>query len=357
MTHLRSLSPFRRVLLALTLTVAAGVAMATPATATAPTTGPAAGTASISPAPAYTSIDACSLAFAPSTFSASDTFTVTATFGSTPGWYRIGADGLGRELASVLVNAPATSSTVSVPVATVRENWGLAPGTHSMEFFAVDGTGAAVGSPLCTANYNFAGELDPFVVRYEYDGFGDFPDRTWALLDFALRVGEPTDSGSFTYTPNAAARMTSCRVASAQYDPGAVQGGAGGRGGAGGAGGDAGTASAVAVDVTDGYGGKIALESGLTEDGFNKTILVGTGLAFVPAEGADLETARRCGHFVGTPTLPGNYILTLETRYVNPWAAVPGSLPMSVTVGVDQQTYVATHTFTFVVETAPVFTG
>lgn len=309
MTHLRSLSSFRRVLLALTLTVAAGVATATPATATAPTTGPAAGTASISPAPAYTSIDACSLSFGPSTFSASDTLTVTTTFGSTPGWYRIGADGLGRELASVLVNAPATSSTVSVPVATVRENWGLAPGTHSMEFYAVDGTGAAVGSPLCTANYDFAGELDPFLLQFEYDGFDDFPDRAWALSDFALRVG-----------------------------------------------GAAGTASTVAVDVTDGYGGTIALESGLTEDGFNKTILVGTGLAIVPAEGADLETARRCGHFVGTPTLPGNYILTLETRFVIPFTT-PGSVPMSVTVGVDQQTYVATHTFTFVVLAAPVFTG
>lgn len=343
---------FRRGLLALTVTAALGMVTALPATATAPAPGPAPGIASISPAPSYTPIDGCSLAFTPSTFSATDTFTVTATFGSTPGWYRIGADNLGRELASVLANAPTTSSTVSIPVATVRDNWGLAPGPHSMEFYAVDGTGAAVGSPLCTTNYTFAGEPDPFM--FEYDGFADFPDRTGAGLDFALRVGEPTDSGSFTYTPTAAARMTSCRVAGAQYDPGAGWGGTGGRGGAGGS---AGTASAVAIDVTDGYGGSIDLEPGLTADGFNTTVLVGTGLAFVPAVGADLETARRCGKFVGTPTLPGNYTLILETRYVNPWATTPGAVPMSVTVGVDQQTYVATHTFTFVVQAAPVFTG
>lgn len=346
MNDLRALSSFRRVLLAAILTVALGVGTATPATATSRATDPSTGTASISPAPSYSSIDNCSLSFSPSTFSATDTFTVTTTFGSAPAWYRIGADGLGPEVASVLVNASSASSTVSVPVATVRENWGLAPGTHSMDFYAVDGTGAAVGAALCTATYSLVGEA--LLVEFDRDSFADSP----------LRVGEQVDSdGVFTYTPSATARVTRCDVVGARHTAASETGGDGGRGGAGGRGGDGG----VGEDVGEAHpvtGTDIQLEPGTTPDGMNKTILVGTGLEFIPSTGTDLESSRQCGRISGTPTLPGTYTVTSSYHFVPcPSTTAPGSISTAVTAPVDLQTYAALRTFTIVVEATPVFTG
>lgn len=338
MSFLHSRVSLRRVLFAMTLTAALAVplAMATPATADGPAPEASAGSASIAPVGGYSSIDSCSVSFSPSTFSAADTVLVTTNFGSTPGSYRIGADGLGPELASVLEEAAAPLSTANIvtpiPVTTVRMNWGLAPGTHSMDFYAVDGAGAAIGSPLCSATYNFVGEPEPIV--FGSAGFAD-----------SFRVGEPVSAtGNFTYTPTANARVTGCSVVSATRSVG----GAGGQGGDGGRGGDGG--------VGGSFGGGIQLEFGPVGDGRIRTIMLGTGLEFIPATVAELESSWRCGRLSGTPTLPGTYTLTLG-YYMCPSIVAPGSIPTAVTAGVDQQTYAATSTFTFVVEAVPTFTG
>lgn len=331
MSFLHSRVSLRRFAVVATLTAALAVplAMATPATADAPAPGASAGSASIVPAGGYSSIDACSLSFSPSTFSASDTFTVTTTFGSTPGAYRIGADGLGPELASVLAEAVAPLSTANtvtpIPVTSLRANWGLAPGTHSMDFYAVDGTGAAIGTPLCSATYNFVGEPEPFVFAY----LGASP----------LRVGESVPvngaDGAFVYTPTADARLTGClwRMECAHMK------------------------AQRAWDAEEEGRRDITLEPGVTEDGRALMFLLDTGLAFIPNVGAAPEASREFGRLSGTPTLPGTYTLTSLYTYECPSAAAPGSIPTAVTAGVDQQTYAGTGTFTFVVEAAPVFTG
>ena len=285
------------------------MAMASPAVAgaTEPTVPSA---AVITPADGYSSIDSCTLSFSPSTFSASDSVIVTTTFGSTPGSYRIGADGLGSNWASVLVGATTPLSTANIvtpiPVTTLRASWGLAPGTHSMDFYAVDGTGAAIGSPLCSATYTFTGEPEPIV--FKDDGFADVP----------FRVGEPVSAdGAFTYTPTSSARLTRCDLIGATYP----------------------------------------LESVSLGDGRSKTIMLGTGLEFIPATADELESSLPCGRLSGTPTLPGTYTMTSMHSYVCPSTTAPGFISAAVSAGVDEQTYAGTRTFTIVVEATPVFTG
>ena len=143
---LKTRSPLRRFLIS--AVVATGLAAqlvitsrstsgATPVVPTTPTT-------LVVPATAYTSITSCTVSFSESDLADGDTFTVTSTFGGS-GWLRIGADDLGPEFASVLVDAAFVSGLPAGTVADIQAALSLAPGTHTMDFYAVTDGGAATG--------------------------------------------------------------------------------------------------------------------------------------------------------------------------------------------------------------------
>lgn len=134
-------------------------------------------------------------------------------------------------------------------------------------------------------------------------------------------------------------------------------GGAGGAGGNGAVGGSGGNGGAGGLFGTGGNGGAGSIELRSSAGDLHHIELLDTGLNFFPVASAVGESG--CGHFSGTPTVPGTYSLTLRWLYRFTPGVTAGAVGPTATVsdGVDDQTFATYQTFTLVVEAAPVFTG
>lgn len=291
---------------------------AVPATAVAPDVEPA----------SYTqSIDRCTVALTPSTFGPTDTVAVSTTFSPVPAFYQVGADGVGSGSASVAMEAFSASSTTDVSVATLAATWGLAPGTHTIDFYGVTENGAPIGEALCSAGYT----LTSTTPAPGFDGPSDLPPGT---------VGQGYETGGFTYTPTAARLAGTTSVMTADDDPpyrvrrcalvdaSLTNGGSGGAGGRGG------------------------LLLGAAPDGRSAAI-IDTGLVFTPTDEAELAEAGSCGRLWGTPTRAGTYAVTVRVEYSCPAPAEPAA----ATAGAEDQTFAVYATFTLEIAPAPSFTG
>ena len=305
---------------------------AAPATAVAPDVEPA----------SYTqSIDRCTVALTPSTFGPTDTVAVSTTFSPVPAFYQIGADGVGSGSASVAMEAFSASSTTDFSVATLAATWGLAPGTHTIDFYGVTENLVPIGEALCSAGYT----LTSTTPAPGFDGPSDLPPGT---------VGQGYETGGFTYTPTAAAQLAGpTSVTTADDDPPyRVRRCAlvdatladGGRGGVGG--------SYSGGIQEGGAGGRGGLLLGAAPDGRSEAI-VDTGLVFTPTDEAELAEAGSCGRLWGTPTRAGTYAVTVRVEYSCPAPAGPAA----ATAGAEDQTFAVYATFTLEIAPAPSFTG
>ncbi len=318
----------RRLLVAGVATVGLAVPVgAVPAGSVAPDIAPA----------SYTqSIDRCTVSLTPSTFGPTDTVAVSTTFSPVPGFYQVGADGVGAGSASVAMEAFAASSTTDFSVATLAATWGLAPGTHTIDFYGVTENGAPIGEALCSTAYTLTGTTP----SPGFDGPSDLPPGT---------VGQQYATGGFTYTPTAAAQLAGpTSDAAAGDDPpyrvrrcalvgASLADGGRGRGGDGSSGGN---------------GGRGGLFLGAAPDG-RSTAIVDSGLVFTPTDEAELGVAGSCGRLWGTPTRAGTYAVTVRVEYSCPAPAAPAAS----TAGVEDQTFAVYATFTLEIAPAPSFTG
>ena len=272
---------------ALSSMVAALVVVAEPAPAVAPAT-------------VYSSIASCTVGFAPSVFSSTDTVTMSTTFAPTGTSYRVGADGLGPDFASVLLDATSSPNSPSLTGSAIGAMIGLASGTHSVEFYAVDAAGAAVGSPLCAATYTYDGPISSPVLT----GATELRGQVGVSLDAA--------TGAFTYTPTLAGspQPTGCTV-----------------------------------DLGD---------AGYSVSDLKSTRELGDGLWFTPS-----DSASECGTIWGTPTRDGTYTFRQTlTACFSFCGIIPGPLLVSTTEA-EAQMFAVRRTLTLVVEPAasPRYTG
>ena len=122
-----------------------------------PTVAVAAPAEVVEPATVFSSIESCSVNISPSTFGSTGTITFAFTFAPSGAFVRVGADGLGTREASVLVEPTIAWNSLNAPSATVAATVGLASGSHSVDFYAVDSNGAGTGQPLCSADYIYDG--------------------------------------------------------------------------------------------------------------------------------------------------------------------------------------------------------
>lgn len=362
------------------------------------------------PATMYSSITSCEVEFSESDLDESDSFTVTGTFGGS-GWMRIGADGLGPALASVLVDSGVVSGLATGAVADIRAVLSMATGAHTMDFYAVDATGAATGDPLCRVDYTLTGPT-PFPG---FTGPTQLPRGVRGAVYDTDNHGEP-GSGAFTYTPTVTETsyaVQRCELVGATHDGGAggnggnggvggnggnggaggagsdwdlggtggnggaggLLGGTGGNGGAGGNGGNGGNggsggllggtggAGGIGGDGGNGgsagwfggsYGGGIQL--GVSPDG-RSTSLADSGLHFTPGEVAGVTGPAGCGRLWGTPMVAGTFTVTLRVLYRLSPSVDVGTTPASDPEGVDEQTFASYQTYTLVIEAPPTFTG
>jgi len=380
-------SPLRRVLLSIAVTVglAVQIVVSSRSVSGATTVTPDAPTTLVVPATAYSSITSCDVTFSKSELTESDSFTVTASLGGATGAHlRIGADGLGAELASVIVSAETVAGLGAATVADHRAALSMAPGSHTMDFYAVTPGGLATGEPLCQVPYRLSGAIPP----PQFDGSTELPSGSQGE-PYRATVGTMPAPGP-AYTPVQCDLVSASRGgtggiggsggnagASGSGGNGGVGGsggnaGASGHGGNGGTGGTGGNGGTAGVGGNGGNGGRAGLfgNGGNGGTGGDADIelrssagdiphieLLDTGLNYFPVVGAVGESG--CGHFSGTPTVPGTYSLTLRWLYRFTPGSTAGAVGPTATVsdGVDDQTFATYQTFTLVVEAAPVFTG
>lgn len=300
------------------------------------------------------SIESCSLTIEPLAFGPTDTVTLAMSFSPTGARYRVGADALGAAMASVLRTATTSPDSMSVPASTVEATFGLASGSHSMDFYAVDAAGVAIGSPLCRAPYTYDGPIpEPSI-----DGPSELP---------RARVGQPysTSTGTFLCPSTIAGTslITSCTLSLVGYAPWTAGadgfGGAGSLEGAGGllwgngySGGNGGVGG-----LGGSYGGGIQLgDSGAG----SFSDIAGDGAADFPA-GLEFIQDRlnaECGTLRGAPTQAGTYTFLHVHQYiVNRTESVTVSAESPADVA--SQTFAGYRTLTLTVEpqAAPQFTG
>ena len=290
--------------LALIMAMLVTAAVAQPATATA-----------TSPATVYSSISSCSVGFAPAVFSSSDMVTMSTTFSPTGTSYRAGADGLGPEYASVLLDAITSPNSTSMAGSAIESMIGLASGAHSVEFYAVDASGAAVGSPLCAANYFYEGSI----AAPEFTGPTELQAQQSLFMDGS--------TGHYTYTPTLAGspQHLGCTVDVPSHG---FQGPAE-------SGGDTGSGIRGANEVAP-----VPVTS----------TSLGDDLWFTPS-----DTASECGNIWGTPTRATTYTFNQTLLFGNGY-----SYDVSVSsTDASSQTYAVRRTLTLVVEptATPAFTG
>ena len=238
--------PLRRFLLSTVVAAGLSVQMVVSSRSAsgAPTTTSTTPTSLVVPSTAYTSITSCDVTFSKSDLTESDTFMVTSVFnGSGIGSMRIGADGLGPEFASVLVETTLVGGVYGV--ADFRAALGMAPGSHTMDFYAVTTDGAATGVPLCRVPYTLTGSTP----APRFNGSTELPRGS---------RGTPYDNGGVHISATAAPyTVLRCELVSASHDDGA--GGTGGNGGNGGDGGflwgNGGSAGLLGGPVESGIGG------------------------------------------------------------------------------------------------------
>ena len=377
-----------------------------------PTSTPATPTTLVVPVTVYTSITSCDVSFSKSDLSESDTFTVTANFdGPGIGFMRIGADDLGPERASVLVDSEFVSGLSTGSVADIQAALSMATGTHTMDFYAVTSDGLATGEPLCRVPYTLTGST-PYPV---FTGPTELPRGAQGTLYSSNSVGNGGRGGAgvgepFTYTPTAADPFTvqGCELVSASHDGGnggnAGAGGNGGSAGPGGNGGNAGNGGAGGVGGNGGnggvggyggvggnggnggvggYGGVVGNggnggvggvggvggnggNGGLLAGGVNlggvqlvpspdglSTELLDTGMNFFPADVTGRIGPTSCGRLSGTPTKAGTYWFTVRMLYQLAPVTAPGAVPAALSDGVDEQTFATYQTFTHVIEVTP----
>ena len=381
-------SPLRRFLLsiAVAMGLAVQILVSSRSVSGAMTVTPDAPTTLVVPATAYSSITSCDVTFSKSELTESDSFTVTASFnGETGPYMRIGADSLGAELASVLVDAATVAGLGAASVADYRAALSMAPGSHTMDFYAVTPGGLATGEPLCRVPYTLTGAVPP-------PQFGESTELPRGSQGEPYRATVMTmPAPGAPYTPLQCDLVSASRGGSGGSGgtggiggiggnggnggnggvggPGGVgsSGGTGGNGGAGGlfsvggAGGNGGAGGLFSVGGTGGNGGAggdADIELGSSEGDLQRIELIDTGLTyFREAAGAVGQTS--CGYFSGTPTVPGTYSLNLRMLYRFTPVITAGAVGPAATVsdGVDEQTFASYQTFTLVVEAAPVFTG
>ncbi|MEI7623622.1 MAG: hypothetical protein WCJ88_08710 [Actinomycetes bacterium] len=355
-----TLSPRRLRNVVVAVALAAGltipIAVAQPAIANAPDVP-------VAPSGVYPSIDSCTLSLTPASIGSTDSFTVTATFTPATAQFAIGADGLGAAWAEVHMSAT-SPYILNGPGATIESQIGLAPGTHSMDLYAVDPQGDPLSEPLCSATYQYrtpvAGPIGetPIDLPHATVGipYGDgvdvgTPNPSTGVVTGVVGASDPSNWWVYTPTsPGDTREVLSCDVKFESSTPvfGPIyeeQGGNGGRGGlfvanlpsyypiVGGKGGDGGNAGLL----------------GSAPSG-SSTLLFG------PA-----DQKMGCGTLVGYFWEPGVYTLT-QTIHWNPYPSdvAPGSLPSAVPSTVPtgiSQVYATHRTLTLVVDMAPAFTG
>jgi hypothetical protein len=324
------------------------VAIAEPATVVA-----------VAPASVYSSIESCTASLTPAVFGPTDTVTLTTSFSGPVGaFFAVGADNLGADYASVVL--PSTFAVVlSLPVPEFALMFGLAPGSHTMDMYAVSADGLAVGEPLCSVSYEFGRSV------VEFTGDIELPRGV---------VGQPyrASTGSMVWGPGAMAvdpRSGSCDLelvsfAERDVDGSGGSGGVGGNGGNGGAGGDGNryyTSPAMGptgVSGNGGNGGAGGLFDMPYESGDPET--ESSTPPFGPLFGMQYESGDPeidCGTFFGTPMAAGTYTLRQTGYFLCPSTVEPkGVLSPS---SVSSQTYAVSRLLTWVVDPAvtPTFTG
>lgn len=303
---------------ALVMTLLVMAAVAEPATATSPPT-------------VYSSITNCSVGFVPAVFSSSDMVTMSTTFSPTGTSYRVGADGLGPDYASVLLDAITSPNSTVIAGSAIESMIGLASGAHSVEFYAVDASGAAVGSPLCAANYFYEGPIAAPVFTGP------------AELQAQQGVSVNASTGEFTYTPTLAGspQHRGCTVDVPSYSWVIVSGSEG----------------TLGVDQRVPVSGESGGDTGSGVGGANIVTPIpvtskslGDGLWFTPS-----DTASECGTIWGTPTRATTYTFNQTLLFGNGY-----SYDVSVSsTDASSQTYAVCRTLTLVVEptATPAFTG
>lgn len=330
-----------------------------------PTGTPATPTTLVVPVTVYTSITSCDVTFSKSDLTESDTFTVTAIFnGPGVGFMRIGADDLGPERASVLVDSEFVSGLSSGSVADIQTVLSMATGTHTMDFYGVTSDGLATGEPLCRVPYTLT-DSTPYPV---FTGPTELPRGAQGTLYSSNRGGTGGNGGNggsvgedgvFTYTPTAADPHTvqGCELVAASHDGGS--GGNGGLGGNAGAGGSYGSAGNGGVGGNGGNGGMLAggsygggIQLKLSADGLS-TELLDTGMTFFPADVTGRVGPTSCGRLSGTPTKAGTYWYVVRMLYQLAPVTAPGAVPAALSDGVDEQTFATYQTFTHVIEATP----
>jgi hypothetical protein len=275
------------------------------------------------PATVYSSIASCTVGFAPSVFSSVDTVTMSTTFAPTGTSYRVGADGLGPELASVLLDATSSPNSPSLTGSAIGSMIGLASGTHSVEFYAVDAAGAAVGEALCTATYTYDGPVSLPVLA----GATELPRMQVGVSAPNPSTGVVTGTITSTPTPAGSSHPTGCTVEVGGVDP-------------------EGDPLVYGVEGSTGPDPATAWESPTRE--------LGDGLWFTQG-----DLTSECGTIWGTPTRAGTYTLRQTlTACLGMCGIVVGPTSVSSTEA-EAQTFAVRRTLTLVVEPAasPRYTG
>lgn len=319
-SHRRLRNVVVTVLLAAGLTVP--IAVAQPATANAPEP-------SVAPSGSYPSIDSCTLSLTPMSVGSTDTFTVTATFSPTTARYRLGADGLGAQWAAVLGGA-SSPYVLTGPASTIESTIGLASGWHSMDLYAVNADGDAVGQPLCTASYEYRGPVDAPIGQ----PLVELPHATTGVpYQSGVVTGTADPSNWWVYTPTGAEGtrvVTSCDVSYVSNTP--VFG---------------------PLYEDQGNGGRGGLFSPTVTNYKAIGDSPGFQLMFAPA-----DPSLGCGSLMGMFGEPGTYTLLQTVHWTScPSVVAPGSVPSAVPSDVASQTYSSQRTLILVVEMAPSFTG
>ena len=380
-----------------------------------PTVAVAEESTSVDPATVFSSIESCTLNLSPSTFGPTDALTFSASFSSAGVHYRVGADGLGARWAAVLLQTGNTAEQQTVAANLIEGTHGLASGSHTIDFYGVDGTGAAVGSPLCSAPYTYNGSVpQPQIVGPDVLPRGKVGER----YDASTGSVAVNPDGSFTYTPTLLGSpiVTSCDIGFVSYTPTANQrdesgsfgggiqdgvggnggnggtgevggygnggnggtggtGGTGGNGGVGGTGGNGGAGGTRGNGGNGGTGGILSIGPSGVSQGRDADLFVtdaggkgGTGgigqqgdeASKAVAEGlwfTQGDLSPECGRVWGTPTQAGTYTFRQTYTYVSPPTLVaPGSLSVA---DVEAQVYASSRILTLVVDPAmtPTFTG
>lgn len=250
----------------------------------------------------YSSTESCAVTLSPSTFGPTDEVTFSASFSS------IGA------------------------------TYGLADGTHTMDFYAVDATGAAVGERLCSSTYTYNGPVAQSMVV----GPTELPRATVGVNDVA-----PT--GTYIYTPGVVgATVLSCDIELVSYTPTPNQREADGSFGGGIQDGQWYELIPETADVQFPLKGADGAELAAS----NNIKQLGLGLSFTPG-----DLSPECGTLWCTPIQAGAYTFRQKTYFRYPSDSVA---PRSISVAdVDSQTYASSRILNLEVDLAlpPAFTG